>query len=87
MKKLILLLTLAFVMCGCVRQVGNSSIGKRMPVPIEKEATRLTITSDYIIVETCNGTNGFEMPSWKCDKIMNNDSIHQEELISKIKEQ
>lgn len=86
MKKLILLLALALVMCGCVRQVGGSRLGKRMPVPIEKGATRLTITPDYIMVETCNGTNGLEMPSWKFDKIMNNDSILQE-LTRKIKEQ
>ncbi|MBP5722056.1 MAG: hypothetical protein J6X18_00530 [Bacteroidales bacterium] len=86
MKKLILLLALALVMCGCVQPVGSSRIGKRMPVPIEEGATRLTITPDYIIVETCNGCNGFAIPSWKCDKIMNNDSILQE-LTSKIKEQ
>lgn len=85
MKKLILLLALAFVMCGCVKQVGSIKVGRRMPVPIEKGATRLTITSDYIIVETCCGLNGFEMPYWKCDKIMNNDSTRQK-LISKIKE-
>lgn len=88
MKKLILLFALAFVMCGCVNSVGESTLGKRMAVPIEEGATRLTITSDYIIVETCDGFNGFEIPFWKCDKIlsMSNDSI-QEELIRKIKEQ
>lgn len=86
MKKLILLLTLTFVMFGCVQSVGSSSSGKRMPVPIEKGATRLTITKDYIIVETCDGFYGFEQPFWRCDKIMNNDSTRQE-LIHKIKEQ
>ena len=85
MKKLILLLPLAFVMCGCVKSIGSSTIGKRMPVPIEKGATRLTITSDYIIVETCDGHNSFEVPSWKCNKIMNNDSTRQE-LIHRLKE-
>ena len=59
MKKLILLLALAFVMCGCVKQIGSSRMGKRMPVPIEEGATRLTITSDYIIVETCDGRPGY----------------------------
>lgn len=86
MKKLILSLALFIVICGCVHQIGKTTIGKRMPVPIEKGATRLTITSDYIIVETCEGNNGFEEPFWKCDKIMNNDSIHQEELIRRLKE-
>lgn len=77
MKKLILLLALAFVMCGCVKSVGSLRyIGKRMPVPIEEGATRLTITTDYIIVETCDGTNLFEQPFWRCDKIMNNDSVN-----------
>ena len=94
MKKLILLfnfallicgLLLAVVMCGCVQSVGSSRLGKRMAVPIEEGATRFTITSDYIIVETCNGHNGFGVPSWKCDKIMINDSI-KEKLIHKIKE-
>jgi hypothetical protein len=87
MKKLILLLTFAFVMCGCVQSVGDTRTGKRMSVPIEKGATRLTITKDYIIVETCDGFNGFNQPFWRCDKIMNNDSIHQEELISRLKEE
>lgn len=86
MKKLILLLALAFVMCGCVQPIGSSRFGKRMAVPIGKGATRLTITTNYIIVETCEGYNIFEMPYWKCDKIMNNDSTRQE-LINKIKEQ
>lgn len=87
MKKLILLLTLVFVMFGCVKSVGSSRLGKRMPVPIEEGATRLTITTDYIIVETCDGTNNFKTPFWKCEKIMNNDSIHQEELIRILKEE
>lgn len=86
MKKLILFLALALVMCGCIYRVGDTSIGKRMPVPIEKGSTRLTITTDYIIVETCKGNNSFEEPFWKCDKIMNNDSI-KEELLRKIEEQ
>ena len=88
MKKLILLFALAFVMCGCANPVGESTLGKRMAVPIEKGATRLTITTDYIIVETCDGHKGFERPFWKCDKIfsISNDSI-QEELIRKIKKQ
>lgn len=86
MKKKLILLTLSFIMCGCVQPVGSSRFGKRMSVPIEEGATRLTITSDYIIVETCDGHNSFEVPSWKCNKIMNNDSTRQE-LIRKIKEQ
>lgn len=86
MKKLILLLALAFVMCGCVQPVGSSRFGKKMVVPIEEGAIRLTITSDYIIVETCNGHNNFEMPSWKCDKVMNNDSTRQK-LMRKLKEE
>lgn len=91
MKKLILLLALALVMCGCIYRVGDTSIGKKMSVPIEKGSTRLTITTDYIIVETCEGNNDFVNPYWKCDKIMNNDSTRQEltlkEIIRKIKEQ
>lgn len=86
MKKPILLLVLAFVMCGCTYIVGDVSLGKKMAVPIEEGATRLTFTKDYIIVETCDAHNSFEMPSWKCDKIMINDSI-KKELIRKIKEQ
>jgi len=86
MKKLILLLALAFVMCGCTYRVGNTSLGKRMAVPIENGSTRITITTDYIIVETCTGNNSFEMPYWECDKIINNDSTRQE-LINKIKGQ
>ena len=86
MKKLILLLALAFAMCGCNHRVGSTTIGKRMFVPIEKGATRLTITSDYIIVETCDGNNGFGEPFWNCEKILINDST-QKELIRKIKEQ
>ena len=91
MKRLILLLALAFVMCGCAYRVGDTSVGKRMPVPIEKGSTRLTITIDYIIVETCKGNNSFGNPFWECDKIINIDSTRQEptlkELIRKIKEQ
>lgn len=75
MKKLILLLALAFVMCGCVHPVGGETYGKRMAVPIDKGATRLTITKDYIIVETCTRNNVFREPFWKCDKIIINDSI------------
>lgn len=85
MKKLILLLTLALIMCGCVQPVGGTRTGERMSVPIEKEATRLTITPDYIIVETCIGLNGFYKPYWKCNKIMNNDSTRQE-LSRRLKE-
>jgi hypothetical protein len=86
MKKLILLLVLAFVMCGYIYRVGDTSMGKRMAVPIENGSTRLTITNDYIVVETCEGSISYENPFWKCDKIMNNDSTLQE-LIHKIKEQ
>ena len=93
MKKLILLFNfalmicgLALVMCGCVQPVGDTRTGKRMSIPIEKGATRLTITKDYIIVETCEGSNGFGQPFWRCDEIINNDSI-KEELIHKIKGQ
>lgn len=84
--KVLSLLVLAFVMCGCVYRVGDTSIGKKMAVPIENGSTRLTITTDYIIVETCEKSNNFKNPYWKCDKIMNNDSIRQE-LIHKIKGQ
>lgn len=88
MKKLILLLVLAFVMCGCTRtyRVGEVSLGKKMAVPIEKGTTRITITEDYFIVETCTACSDDEIPYWKCDKIMNNDSIHREELIRRLKE-
>jgi len=84
--KVLPLLALAFVMCGCTSIVGDTSIGKRMSVPIKKGSMRLTITTDYIIVETCEGNNSFGNPWWKCDKIMNNDSTRQE-LINKIKGQ
>jgi hypothetical protein len=83
MKKLILL-TLSFIMCGCVQPVGSSRFGKKMVVPIEEGATRLTITSDYIIVETCDGHNIYKVPSWKCDKIINNDATRQE-VIHRLK--
>jgi hypothetical protein len=84
MKKLILL-ALAFVMCGCVQPVGGTRTGKRMSVPIEKGATRLTITKDYIIVESCNYLDLFKKPSWRCDKIINTNSTRQE-LIHRLKE-
>ena len=85
MKKLLLFLTLTLTMCGCDRiYVGNTTLGKKTLVPIQKGDIRLTITSDYTIVEECDGDNGLSEPWWKCVDITNNDSITKE-LILRLK--
>lgn len=85
MKKVFLFFVLSLVICGCGRiYVGNTTIGKRALVPISKCDVRLTITKDYVIVEKCEGMNGFDEPVWKCVAITNNDSTITNELIRKF---
>ena len=87
MKKLILLVFSVIVLSGCNRvYVGNETVGDRACVPISKDDVRLTITKDYILVEKCNGINGFRQPWWICTEIVpNNDTI--QEVINKIQVQ
>ena len=68
MKKLILLLTLAFVMCGCDEYKSN---GPKMPFTVTKGSIRTTETSDYIATEVCIDLIGInrKTPVWKLESI------------------
>ena len=68
MKKLILLLTLAFVMCECTPDY--QSRGPRMPFDVPKGSIRTTETDEYIAIEVCvmvDGVDGFKKPVWKLE--------------------
>lgn len=68
MKKLILLLALAFVMCGCEEYYSH---GPKMPFTVTKGSIRTTETSDYIATEVCIDLIGTERktPVWKLESI------------------
>ena len=80
MKKLILLLSLAFVMCGCNLENTPSSVVRRM--------------SDYeiVVIDTCQyiRTSGYDVHyehKGNCKFCAERRKKEQEELIRKIKEQ
>lgn len=68
MKKLILLLVLAFVMCRCKEY---HSHGLRMPFAVTKGSIRTTETSDYVATEVCVMVDGIDegTPVWKLESI------------------
>lgn len=68
MKKLILLLALAFVMCGCEEY---NSRGPKMPFTVTKGSIRTTETSDYIATEVCINLEGIDRrtPVWKLESV------------------
>lgn len=68
MKKLILLLALAFVMCGCTTRY--QSRGPRMPFDVHKGSIRTTETDEYIATEVCVMLNGVgKIPVWKLESV------------------
>lgn len=70
MKKLILLLALAFVMCGCT--TNYQSRGPRMPFDVPKGSIRITETDKYIATEVCvmlDGVEGRKTPVWELETI------------------
>ena len=62
MKKIILLAITVIILASCT---GGNSIR----IPIKKGDIRTTETEDYIIVERCDGTNGFGHPWWYFESI------------------
>lgn len=69
MKKLILL-ALAFVMCGCTADYQSS--GPRMPFDVPKGSIRITETDKYIATEVCvmlDGLEGKKVPVWELKTI------------------
>lgn len=68
MKKLILLLAIALVMCGCEEY---SSRGPKMPFDVHKGSIRTTETDEYIATEVCVMLDGVERktPVWKLQSI------------------
>lgn len=70
MKKLILLLALAFMMCECTTKY--QSKGPRMPFDVHEGSIRTTETDEYIATEVCvmvDGVEGLKTPFWKLESV------------------
>lgn len=63
MKKFILLLVAALMLCSCYG-------GKNCRVPIKEGDMRYTVTTEQIIVETCSFINGFGNPNWELVRVV-----------------
>jgi hypothetical protein len=70
MKKLILFIFSLFLLLSCGNEIAT--------VKLSRGDKRVTYTKDYIVIEECNGLNGFSGPFWEQSKILNrsqNDTI------------
>lgn len=85
MKKLILLLALAFVVCGCVQKEEDGSL--KLNTGLLNESHVVTIDScEYISYISYNGGYGLAHKG-NCKYCAERRRKEQEELINKIKEQ
>lgn len=62
MKKFILLLVAALMLCSCIG-------GQSCRVPVKEGDVRYTVTDEQVIVETCYTIDGFGTPHWKLVRI------------------
>lgn len=79
MKKMLCLCFSVLLLIGC------SAEGRSVKYEIDEGDIKLTITKDYIIVDSCSFINGFGQTIWKFDKtISKSDSTACRELLEKL---
>jgi hypothetical protein len=62
-----------------------SAEGRRVKYEIDKGDMKLTITKDYIIVDSCSFINGFGQDVWEFNKtISKSDSTACRELLERL---
>jgi len=65
--------------------IGCSAEGRRVEYEIDKGDMKLTITKNYIIVDSCSFINGFGQTVWEFNKtISKSDSTACRELLEKL---
>ncbi len=77
------------ISCLCfsiILLIGCSADGRSVKYEIDRGDMKLTITKDYIIVDSCSFiNNGFGQPVWKFKKtISKSDSTACRELLEKL---
>ena len=79
MKKILCLCFSVLLLIGC------SAEGRSVKYEIDKGDIKLTITKDYIIVDSCSFINGFGQTVWEFNKtISKSDSTACRELLEKL---
>ena len=79
MKKIFYLCFSIFLLIGCAQK------GRDVFYNINKSDIKLTITENYIIIDTCAGLNGLDQIIWNFDKtISRSDSTACHELLEKL---
>ena len=59
--------------------------GRRVNYEYSKGDLKLTLTRDYIIIDSCIGFNGFDQAFWKYNKtISRSDSVACRELLERL---
>ena len=65
--------------------IGCSADGRRVKYEIDRGDMKLTITKDYIIVDSCSFINGFGQTVWEFNKtISKSDSTACRELLERL---
>lgn len=77
MKKGLILTLLALVMGACSQY---TSTGPKLPNKVETGDKRLTITKDFIYVETCLSHTSAGSPIWKLEQSIPNDTTQMKIL-------
>jgi hypothetical protein len=79
MKKTLCLCFSTLLLFGCAKE------GRSVKYEIDKGDMKLTITKDYIIVDSCSFINGFGQTVWEFNKtISKSDSTACHELLERL---
>lgn len=76
-----------FYLCFSILVISCSGGGRNVNYEVKDGDLKLTITKDYIIIDSCTGTNGFDEPFWKFSRtISRSDTAACKELMTRILE-
>ena len=79
MKKIFFLCFSILLLAGC------SKDGRNVSYEYSEGDLKLTITRDYIIIDSCTGFNGFDQAFWEYDRtISKSDSVACHELLERL---
>ena len=81
MKKILCLCFSLLIIFGCK----NKKDGRIVNYEYSKGDLKLTLTRDYIIIDSCTGFNGFAQASWTYNKtISRSDSVACRKLLERL---
>lgn len=79
MKKILCLCFSIFLLIGCAKE------GKKVSYEYSRRDLKLTITRDYIIIDSCTGFSPFGVSLWEYNKtISRSDTIACRELLERL---